>query len=340
MNTILHVRFPHLPFEAYPELSGVFTDITPAVQILPGDGALLDITGALRYWRRTPAQLTDLLQTRLLARHDLTVPIGGGPTRMIATMAVTTCHPGQVRLISADEALAFLHRQAVRALPGVGPVLERTLAQYGITTIGDLAALPAGTVQRIAGAALGRQLHDRATRGFDPRPITPAAPAASTSTTRRFPRDELDPDQRRRALLALACELGTVLRTRRAVATRLTLSVKYADASETTRTRALGEPTAHTPALRDLAYQLHDGLGLQRARVRALALRADLADDRCTAHQLTLDPGDERRRRIEAVIDRTETRYGRGALAPAALATPPRARTTGRPVRTYGRGCR
>ncbi|GGP80021.1 DNA polymerase Y family protein [Streptomyces melanogenes] len=321
--TVIYVRCHPAPIEMEPRLLAVLTEITPTVQLLPRDGALLSVGGALRYWKRTPEQLTDLVQTRVLAQAGLTTAVGGGPTRMIATMAVNTCAPGQARLIAADEALGFLHRQAVRALPGVGPVLERTLGQYGIATVGDLAALPMGTVQRIAGATLGRQLHERAARGFDPRPIAPAALAASTSATRRFPRDELDPVQRRRALLALACELGTVLRTRRAVAIRLTLSVQYADASHSTRSRTLGEPTAHPPVLRDLAYQLHDGLGLQRARVRALTVAADLADDRCTAHQLTLDPGDEQRRRIEAVIGRTEIRYGPGALAPAALATTP-----------------
>jgi hypothetical protein len=46
------------------------------------------------------------------------------------------------------------------------------------------------------------------------------------------------------------------------------------------------------------AYALHDALGLQRARVRALVLRAeDLTDAARTARQLSLDPADERRRR-------------------------------------------
>ncbi|MFI9568852.1 hypothetical protein [Streptomyces rishiriensis] len=66
---------------------------------------------------------------------------------------------------------------------------------------------------------------------------------------------------------------------------------------------------------------MYDSLGLQRARVRSIALRADALRpaDRAT-RQLTLDGGDDKPLAIEAIADRAQARYGRQVLYPAALA--------------------
>ncbi|KJY26510.1 hypothetical protein VR45_36870, partial [Streptomyces sp. NRRL S-495] len=140
---ILHLRFHQVSFETYRELFTVLDDITPTVQALPPDSALLDLTSAQKYFGRGAADLADLLQTRLLARYGLTTSGGIGPTRMHATIAADCTTPGTVRVLPDQQAADdFLRQRAVRALPGVGPVLERALVRYGIKTIGDLADLP------------------------------------------------------------------------------------------------------------------------------------------------------------------------------------------------------
>ncbi|MEU6381643.1 hypothetical protein [Streptomyces sp. NPDC046909] len=71
---------------------------------------------------------------------------------------------------------------------------------------------------------------------------------------------------------------------------------------------------------------MYDSLGLQRARVRSISLRADALRpaDQAT-RQLTLDAGDDKPLAIEAVADRARARYGRQMLYPAALAITSRA---------------
>ena len=132
----------------------------------------------------------------------------------------------------------------------------------------------------------------------------------------RFVHDELDPASRRRALLSLADGLGARMRASGQVARALTLTVRYADRSTTTRTRRLDGPTAHGPALTETAYALHAALGLQRARVRSVALRAeDLCRAELAVRQLTFDPADDKAHRIEAAVDRARARFGSGAYA-------------------------
>ncbi|GAA0664099.1 hypothetical protein GCM10010193_14310 [Kitasatospora atroaurantiaca] len=80
-RTILHLRLNRPPLALYGELFGVLADITPVVQALPPEAAVLDVTGALAYFQRDAAGIADLLATRLLARYGLTAAIGAGPTR-------------------------------------------------------------------------------------------------------------------------------------------------------------------------------------------------------------------------------------------------------------------
>ncbi|MFG2503769.1 hypothetical protein ACGFSB_36840 [Streptomyces sp. NPDC048441] len=67
-------------------------------------------------------------------------------------------------------------------------------------------------------------------------------------------------------------------------------------------------------------YDVYETLGLQRARVRALSLRADLVPAATAHHRLGLDVGDDRARRIDSVADGARARFGRHAVKPAALA--------------------
>ncbi|MFE1837284.1 hypothetical protein [Streptomyces sviceus] len=82
------------------------------------------------------------------------------------------------------------------------------------------------------------------------------------------------------------------------------------------------------------AYAVHDSLGLQRARVHSITLRADALRPATRAtRQLTLDAGDDKPLALEAVADRARTRYAHQVTYPAALAInsrPPSARQRNR----------
>ncbi|MER5866684.1 hypothetical protein [Kitasatospora sp. NPDC002040] len=321
--TVLHLRCHQPTFDVYRQLFGVLADITPVVQALPPDSAILQLAGAVKYFGQSPAELADLLQTRIAARFGLVTTGGLGNSRLMAALAAYTARPGTVQLLPDDPAtaLAFLHTQDIRLLPGVGPALEKKVRRYGIDTIGELAAIPVATVQRIAGASIGRLLAERA-NGTDRRTVTPAGPPATISSSRRFDRDVLDPAEIRRALLDLALDLGTRLRAAGQSARAVELQVTYADRSSTTRSRTLPEATGHSPALREALYSLFGVLGLERARIRAVTARAGGLATVTAAHgvQLTFDAAAEAARTLEPVLDKAAARYGTGAVAPAALA--------------------
>ncbi|CAM5625473.1 DNA polymerase Y family protein [Streptomyces griseorubiginosus] len=320
--TILCVRFQLPPTReaALPELLGLLEEFTPVVEALPPDGALADLRGAERYFKRDAVELASVIRVRALALHGVDCAIGAGPGPMLARMALKDARPGLTRVVHEGAVADFLAGRPVAALPGVGTATARVLCEYGLDTLDRVAAAPLSTLQRLVGARVGRELHEKA-NGVDRGRVVPNGVSRSLATERPFDRDELDPDRHRRALLSAAEELGTRLRALDKVCRTLTLTVRYADRTATTRSRTLGEPTAHSAALTKAAYGMYEALGLQRARVRSLALRAEGLDPAEQAsHQLTFDPTDEKLRRIEEAADRVRAKFGPLAVLPATLA--------------------
>ncbi|MFF7646880.1 hypothetical protein [Streptomyces canus] len=320
--TILCVRFQLPPTReaALPELLGLLEEFTPVVEALPPDRALADLRGAERYFKRDAVELASVIRVRALALHGVDCAIGAGPGPMLARMALKDARPGVTCVVPEDAAVDFLAGRPVAALPGVGAATARVLCEYGLDTLGRVAAAPLSTLQRLVGAKAARELHEKA-NGVDRGRVVPNGVSRSLATERPFTRDELDPDQHRRALLSAAEELGSRLRALDKVCRTLTLTVRYADRTATTRSRTLGEPTAHSAALTRAAYGMYEALGLQRARVRSVSLRAEGLDPAEQAsHQLTFDPTDEKLRRIEEAADRARARFGPLAVLPGALA--------------------
>ncbi|MFF8957626.1 hypothetical protein [Streptomyces sp. NPDC014894] len=308
--------------ELYERLIELLHGITPRTQALPPDAADCDVTGALRYFHSDPQGVAQLVRMRALALYGVDTTIGSAGNRMLAAMAADATAPGGVTHLGPEpEAIAaFLFPRPVGALHGVGPAMASLLVRHGLYTVGSVAGTPLGTLQRLLGGVQGRRIHERA-RGLDERPVTPRAPARSCAADQVFARDELDPDRHRRAVLGLTEQLGARLRSEHRIARRLTLTVRYADRTTTVRTRTLPEPTAHGFALARVAYGLYESLGLQRARVRGFALRAEeLQPEEYGTTQLTFDPADDRARRIESSADRARARFGAGAVLPASLA--------------------
>ncbi|MFI1734372.1 DNA polymerase thumb domain-containing protein [Streptomyces acidicola] len=323
--TILCVQFQLPPtYEAaLPRLIGLLEEFTPVIEALPPDRALVDLHGAERYFGRDALELASMIRVRSLARYGIDCAIGAGPGPLFARMALNGSRPGLIRVVPEEPGALteFLAGQPVAALPGVGAATARTLCEYGLDTLGKVAAAPLSTLQRLTSARTGRELREKA-QGVDRGRVVPNSVSRSLVAERSFQRDELNPDEHRRALLSATEELGIRLRALDKVCRTLTLTVRYADRSSTTRSRKLKEPTAHSPALTGAAYRMYEALGLQRARVRGIALRAEgLSPADQATHQLTFDPVDEKARRIEEVADKARARFGAHVIGPGTLAS-------------------
>ncbi|MFF4296166.1 hypothetical protein ACFY0N_21310 [Streptomyces vinaceus] len=317
---VLHVRCAGaLTEEGYREVLELLREFSPTVQALPPRAALVQVRGARRYFGADAGRIAELVRLRALARLGTDVRIGvAGTWAVAATASAQVPGPGGVLVVPEGGVDGFLGLLPVEALHGIGPKQAQALRGYGLHTVGAVAAVSPGTVERILGQRAGRLAAERA-RGIDPRPVTPKDLPPSAAVRSGFTRHELDGPHARAVLLALVVRLGAVLRGRRQAARALSLTLQFAGGTRWERTRRLPEASGHDEDLRAAAYRLLDAAGLQRARLTGMVLRAeDLTDAGRASLQISLDPVREARLTVEAAVDRANARFGPGTVRPAA----------------------
>ncbi|MFE7842883.1 hypothetical protein ACFU53_44525 [Streptomyces sp. NPDC057474] len=191
-RTILNLRFglpPDHDAELPERLRRLLETITPRVEMTGPDTAVLDLTGALPYWKRDARGLTAVVQLRALAHFGLHTSAGVAPNRMLAAMACALAPLGRRTVIDDSPAsiTAFLRPRPVRELPGIGAKATATLAEYGLHTVADVADVPQFTLQRLLGARAGRALHEHAlgrdTTIVDPTPTPASITSTATNST-------------------------------------------------------------------------------------------------------------------------------------------------------------
>jgi DNA polymerase-4 len=295
----------------------LFRSITPQVEPLSLDEAFLDVSGAGRRLGDA-AEIGEYLRARVYDEQGITCSVGVAGTKFVAKLASTSAKPDGLRVVRPPEVMDFLHPLPVSALWGVGPKTEEVLLRLGLRTVGDLAHVPAKTLQRALGSA-GAHLHELSW-GRDPRRVVPDEPEKSTGHEETFSTDIDDPAVIHRELLLLSERTAGRLRSGGWLARTVSIKVRFADFATITRSRTLDVPTDVGQELYDTARALYDALGLDRARIRLVGVRAErLVDAGSASQQLELGARERGRRDAELAADRAARRFGAGAVRPATL---------------------
>jgi DNA polymerase-4 len=296
----------------------LFRWVTPAVEPLSLDEAFLDVSGAVRRLG-SPAQIGELIRARVADEQRLTCSVGVAATKFVAKLASTTAKPDGLLIVPVDRVVDFLHPLPVSALWGVGERTEEQLTRLGLRTVGDIARVPVSTLQRMLGPAAGAHLAALAW-GRDERTVVADVPDRSVGAEETFPRDVDDPAVVRRELLRLAERTAARLRATGQVARTVSIKVRFADFSTLTRARTLPESTDVAHEIFTIAGMLYDALGLERARIRLVGVRAEgLTLTAATPRQLDLDDRLGGWAEAERAVDRATARFGPDAVRPATL---------------------
>src|SRR5215211_576737 len=281
----------------------LFRSITPLVEPLSLDEAFLDVSGAGRRLGDA-AEIGEYLRARVFDEQGITCSVGVAGTKFVAKLASTAAKPDGLLVVRPAEVMGFLHPLPVGALWGVGAKTEEVLLRLGLRTVGDLAHVPVRTLQRAVGPAAGAHLHELSW-GRDPRRVVPDEPERSTGHEETFGTDVDDPAVIHRELLRLAERTAGRLRSAGWLARTVTIKVRFADFATITRSRTLDVPTDVGQELYDTARALFDALGLDRARIRLVGVRAErLVDADSAPQQLELGAREHGRREAELAANR------------------------------------
>ena len=288
----------HRYMEESRKLHDIFQSVTPLVEGISLDEAFLDVTGS-RQLLGGGVTIARSIRRRVSEELELTCSVGVGRSKLMAKLASKAAKPVADRagitpgpgvvVVPPDGELEFLHPLPVRALWGVGPVTGRRLTALGINTVGDIAALAPGALERYLGTAQGAHLA-ALSRGHDPRPVVPDQAAKSIGHEETFGSDLWDFAELHQHLVRMVDASATALRRADLAARTISVKIRFGDFSLITRSHTMGSPIDATPAIGAVAAALLDSVDLRSGvRLLGVSLSGFGRDEGGT--QLSLDLG-------------------------------------------------
>jgi DNA polymerase-4 len=219
---------------------GILDQFTPLVEQVSIDEAYLDLTEQVENWE-AGLETARRLQARVREDVELSASLGVATNKLVAKVASDRDKPGGLTVVRPGEEAAFLAPLPVRVLWGVGPVTADSLAEMGVTTVGELARLS----EEELGARFGRNGVDMARRaqGIDNRPVATEHEIKSVSQETTFSRDLSDPKALRRQLWRLSQGVARRLQRSELAAGTVAIKLRYGDFTTLTRQMRLAVPT-------------------------------------------------------------------------------------------------
>lgn len=297
-----------------------YTDLVEAISI---DEAFLDVTASQRLFGPAAA-IARKLKAQIRAEERLVASIGVATNKFIAKIASDLGKPDGFVVVPPGEEAAFLAPLPIGRLWGVGRKTEARLRDLGIARIGDLANYARRDLESLFGKS-GGDLWELA-RGVDDRPVVPESDPKSIGAETTFGQDTDDPEVLRRTVLKLSDRVARRLRDEGFRGETVTLKFRYEDFTTLTRAQTLDGPTDVATTLYQTAFALLGQIPRAGRKVRLLGVSVSKlvgARDRPIEQLGLFSKRDERRRKVEGIMDQIKAKFGTQAITLGSLASRP-----------------
>ncbi len=289
-------------------------EITPDLEIFSVDEVFLDLTRCQKACG-SPVEMVRRAQEVVSRVSGLPCSIGLSGDKTTAKYAAKLVRPNGLTVILPWEARARLRDVPLTDLCGIKGGIGGYLAARGIRTCGDMEHLPIGELGRRFGN-LGRRIWYMA-QGLDPEPVQARVPSPkSLGHGKVMPPQTRDRETLETYLLHMSERLGARLRKHGLEAQIFAIGLRRDEGFMSYPYRTL-RPTDDSREIYNLgrAYLADHwtGWGAHQVQVTALDPRPN-----GTQGDLFLREN-EKRRRLNAVMDQINERYGAFTLAPASL---------------------
>jgi DNA polymerase-4 len=294
-----------------------FTDLVEQVSI---DEAFLDVTGSRRLLG-SGIDIARRIKARIIEDQGLTASVGVAANKFVAKVASDLEKPDGLVVVEPGREAAFLAPLPIRRLWGVGARTEAMLEGCGIRLIGDLARLDRADLIRRFGKGGDHLWH--LSRGLDDRAVSPEDGFKSIGHETTFERDTGDRQVLHDTLLGLTEKVAQRLRANESRGRTVTVKLREADFSTTTRRVTLPAPADTTERIFPVAWKLLQSLIRAGKRVRLIGIYASNLSLPEEQGQLALfDESPKKDRRLATALDDITRRYGEKAITRAALVSP------------------
>ncbi|MHB8525479.1 MAG: DNA polymerase IV [Candidatus Acidiferrales bacterium] len=324
---------PHAVFldnrhELYSEWSdrvaAILAKYSPVVEMASIDEAYLDLTGTERLLG-PPLAAADRLLRDITAKTGLPCSGGLASTRLVAKVASDQAKPRGLVWVPDGREEAFLAPLGVRKIPGIGKVTEGGLANLGVQTVAQLAAVSLGRLEETFGR-WGTALYRKA-RGQDTYEFFVDAEPKSISHNCTFGSDTADRELLEATLSLLTQKAGKRLRDAGLFCRTITLTVRFTNFQTITRSHTLATPTDLDASILATIRELFRAAwnGSAKLRLVGVALSSFLVASSATGQLELLDA--ERREKLERLAqaaDRLRDRFGFSKIQLGGSLPPPR----------------
>ncbi|HUK82445.1 MAG TPA: DNA polymerase IV [Verrucomicrobiae bacterium] len=183
---------------------------TPLLVPTSIDEGFLDFTDSPLVFRcRNAVDLVTRMRRELAEEVGVPVSMGLGSSRWLAKLATEHCKPDNFHEVPEDREREFLHDVPIQKLAGIATRRARSLRALGVWTLGDVAALPLGLIEKRYGF-FGLELWLLATGQLRERLALANKPRTCIGSATTLPYDEPDYDS---ALLFLLDQAERVITT-------------------------------------------------------------------------------------------------------------------------------
>jgi DNA polymerase-4 len=288
-------------------LLAIYQDYTPLVEVFSVDEAFLDITGSLTLFGGGEA-IASAIKHRIRREMQLTASVGIAPNKLLAKLGSGLKKPDGLVRIEPRDVPMLLEDLPVKELCGIGPNLERALADMEIRTCGPLGRTP---LERLVGrfGIIGHSLKAMG-QGQDERPVVPTGEepeSKSIGHSMTLARDVRRPDEIEHPLIELSEMVGRRARRNRYGGNVVTLTLRYADFQTFSRQHKLRSFLNDGMEIYLAARRILGTVRLEQAvRLIGVSLSGLITD----TGQIPLFETDQRRNRLLATMDGINDRYG------------------------------
>ena len=301
------------------QINHIYLQYTDLVEPFSIDESWLDISGSMHLFGGDPVAIANEIRARVREETGLTLSAGVSFNKVFAKLGSDYKKPDATTVISPENWQDIVWPLPVGDLLYVGGAARRLLKQYGVETIGQLAACKAEMLETLMGK-MGLQLHDYA-NGLDCDPVRSrydAEPVKSVGNGTTFPQNLTTRTQVQRGIAVLADSVASRLRRAGMYAGGIQVTLRDPQFHDRSRQRQLSAPTHLIRDLTDSAMELVSELWKPPAPIRALTVTAiHLVPEGQAYEQVDLftpAPDRTRQEKLEGAMEQIRKKYGAAAI--------------------------